>query len=254
MWINLFPAFWVTFASPRGINRSRTEPDRIGPTWTEDRIREGSWIEDRTGPVKPWTGPGRWLAVKWHGLPMSRGTPVPLCILFLVLQPFCCQGDSSLARSARATRQDRATTCSTEKKIRHLHIPSTSPVHRSTGLDRDRSENRIWELLGPRTGPMRTGPVRPGPWSGPVLDRITFTPSFTTLQCRTMALLIVGAKSLLSSYYWALILGDCSGDPDCLPRDHFHKSCFHCAAVLWKRELNIMLMVLTFRRSSDPCF
>ena len=68
---------------------------------------------------------------------------------------------------------------------------STGPVHRSTGPDLDRTEDRTREFAGPRTGPIRTGPVRsgpvhPGPRSGPGLDRISFTPTWDLSEPKCM--------------------------------------------------------------------
>ena len=57
----------LRLVSHRGVIRSR-----IGPDWTEDRIRVEARTENRTGPVLD-----RFWAEKWHGLPVPHGTAVP---------------------------------------------------------------------------------------------------------------------------------------------------------------------------------
>ena len=63
-----------------------------------------------------------------------------------------------------------------KKKIK-TENRSTGPVHRSTSLDRDRTEDRIWKRAGPWTGPIIHGPVQAGLRSDPGPDRAMNTPS-----------------------------------------------------------------------------
>jgi len=131
----------------RVVIRSRTGPDRTGPVWTEDRIRVKVWTEDRTslrlvldrtGPVKPGTGPDRswaWTRQKsgtgcpchlffWgHGQTILRGTTVPLLFVRSTLF-FLRHGQPVL----------RGTTV----------LPILfGPLVQSTGPDRDQTEDQI---------------------------------------------------------------------------------------------------------------